>query len=138
MNGCSQLQLNNLTIARALPVTPMVLAPPATPISLSGPATQFISTLPQFHSVSPIVSSRIPVNVPVQHSTHHSTIASQFINRHSQVHHPHTSALANSNKTRGNRHSNGSLNAMSMAKRFLNSDSKFSGADNEKIMDFIV
>ncbi len=117
----------------------VVPAPPAPPISLSGPAPQFgIPTMPQSHPVLPIVPPSIPVYVPPQQSTNHPAVASQFVPPNSHAHHHCTSALANSNEIRGYRDSNGSRNAMNMAKGFQIKDSKYSGADNENIMDFIV
>ncbi len=122
-------------MAGALHVPAMVPALPAPPISLSGSATQFgILALPQSHPVPPIVPSNIPVYVPPQHSTHHPTVASQFVPPHSYAHHHHPSALANSNETRGHRDSNVSRKAMT----FQNKDSKSIEADSENIKDFIV
>ncbi len=125
MHVYSQLQLTNPTMAGALPVPPVVPAPPAPPIKLSGSAHQFgIPIMPQSHPVPPIVPSSIPVYVPPQHSTHDPTVASQFVPPHSQAHHHHTSAPANSNDIKGHRDSNGSRNAMNMAKSFQNKNSK--------------
>ena len=139
MNAYSQLQLTNLTLAGALPVPPVVSTPPAPPISLSGSAPQFgIPTMAQSYTVPLIVPSSVPVHVPPHHSTNHPTVASQFVPPHSRAHHHYKSAPANSDETRGHRDSNGSRNAMNMAKCFQNKDSNYSGADNENIMDFIV
>ncbi len=139
MHAYYQLQLTNSIIAGALPVPPVVPTPPAPTISLSGPAPQFcIPTMLQSHSVPPIVLSSIPVYVSPQLSTHHPPVPLQFVHPHSHAHHHHASAPANSNEIRGQRDSNGSRNAMNMAKRSQNKDSKYTGADNENIMDFIV
>ncbi len=73
-----------------------------------------------------------------QHSTHHLSVSSQFIPPHSHTHHNHASAPANSHETRRHRDRNESHNAVNMEKRFEYKDSKYSRADNENIMDFIV
>ncbi len=139
MHSYSQLQLTNPAMAGALPVPLVVPAPPALPFSLLGPALQFgIPTMPQSHPVPPIVLPSIPMYVLPQYSRQNPTVASQFVPQHSHSHHNHTSAPAKSHETRGHRDNNRPGNAMNFVKRFQNKDSKYSGADNENIMDFIV
>ncbi len=130
----SQMQLANNTMTGALPLPPVVFAVPAPPISLSGPAPHFgIPTMPQSPLFPLIVSSSVPVYVLPQYSTYHRTVGSQFASLHSQAHHHHTSAPAKVHRDR-----NGLHNAVNMANRFQIKDSKYCGADNEKIKDIIM
>ncbi len=69
---------------------------------------------------------------------HHPTVDPQSAPPHSHAHNNHSSAPTNSNETRRHRDSNELQNAMNMAKYFQNKDSKYSEADNEIIMDFIM
>ncbi len=119
-----------------LTLVPARLAPP---ISLSRYARQFvIRTIPESHTVPPIASSTTPLYIRLQNSADHPTVASQFVPPYSQADHHHTTAQANSNETRRHCDSNGSYNAMNMAKRCQNKDLNYIGADNEIIVDFIV
>ncbi len=139
MHAYYQLQQTNPSMAEALPVPPVVSAHPLPPISLSEHAPQFgIPAMLQSRLVPPTVPSSILLHVPQQHSTHYLTVASQFELPHSQAHHHHTSATVKSNEIRKHGDINGSRNATHMANRIQNKDSKYSGADNENIMDFIV
>ena len=136
MNAYPQLQLVQPTTNEAQLVHPMILP---------GIPTQFGTPLPpQTHSIpqaTPRNTSGFPAS---QYPMHHlnPTPAPQFspeFSRPNRHHYDpdsgHASVDYNNQVNRGN---SGFRNAMNMAKRFQNKESKYSGADNENIMDYIV